>query len=128
MVSNRVQWQASANKRATEDNYLVRHHMHARDRCTDSHKCLKFVPGKICCTWHMFVNFLKDKQSLVGADCHVPKVVVTNRHRIPQCAVDDGKLQTGKRWKINSGGGCTHMTEGSHSHIPAQACCMLCET
>lgn len=41
-------------------------------------------------------QLLEDKQNLAGADCHVSKVVVTNRHCIPQFAVDAGKLQMRK--------------------------------
>lgn len=66
---------------------------HAKDRCTSSHQYHKFVYDNIYFSWQIFLNFLKNKQSLVG-DCHVPKVVVTSRHCIPRFAVDDGKLQT----------------------------------
>lgn len=41
-------------------------------------------------------QLLEDKQSLAGADCHVSKVMVTNRHCTPQFAVDAGKLQMGE--------------------------------
>lgn len=68
---------------------------HAKDGCTNSHQCRKFVHGNICFTRRIVLNFWKNKQSLVGADCHVPKVAVTSRHCIPRFAVDDGKLQMG---------------------------------
>lgn len=55
------------------------------------YKCFFFLSFFL--SFILFLGFLKDKQSLVGADCHVPKVVVTSRHCIPQFAVDDGKLQ-----------------------------------
>lgn len=74
-----------------------------------------------------FVFFLKDKQSLVGADCHAPKVMVTSGHCIPQCAVDAGKLQ---RWDFL--GYWTQWKRGSNtqrwtrSKTTAYSCNTLC--
>lgn len=66
---------------------------HAPQVCTWKHLCCLTNVFSFFLSFILFLGFLKDKQSLVGADCHVPKVVVTSRHCIPQFAVDDGKLQ-----------------------------------
>lgn len=98
---------------------------HAPQVCTWKHLCcltnvlsfFHFFLSLFC--FGLVLTFLKDKQSLVGADCHVPKVVVTSRHCIPQFAVDDGKLQ--KRQYIETQNPGALHTQGNHSYIHTPA-------
>lgn len=130
MVSNWVRWQASANEREhtvdTEVSYLV--HCHTlRTDALNSHQYHQFVDDSICVSWQVFLNFLKNKQSLVGADCQVPKVVVTSRHCIPRFAVDDGKLQTEHEREFGEVGALT-CHKAVMARVPARICCILCGT
>lgn len=89
---------------------------HIEGRCTNSHKyrTCKFVLHlrNVC-------QLLEDKQSLAGADCHVSKVVVTNRHHIPQFAVDAGKLQVGKICERGFKNGYMYTAIGTYLHRSA---------
>lgn len=123
VVSNLIQ-QASAHRGEYDDEQLP-----GPTPCIKG-RCHKHYTWKCSLALRSVCQLLEDKQSLAGADCHVSKVVVTNRHCIPQFAVDAGKLQMGKICEQGFKNGYMYMTIGIYlrrfAEWPVKPVCIFC--